>query len=104
MLISFRSKATSGFFMFDHHARPLFELMGKPFSPQGVINGASAGAFAATLSAALEAVPSEEAESEEDASVSKELPVGLKQRAWPLLEMLRRAAAKSVDVVWGSDV
>lgn len=104
MLIPFRSKAAGDFFMFDHHARPLFELMGRAFAPQGVMNGASAGAFAATLSAALEAVPTEEAESEDDANASKELPVGLKQRAWPLLDMLRRAAAKNVDVVWGSDV
>jgi Domain of unknown function (DUF1840) len=114
MLIPFRSKAAGDFFMFDHHVRPLFDLMGKPFSAQGVINGASAGAFATALSAALEAAPAEKAVNDADINAdinadtssgsNSELPVGLKQRAWPLLDMLRRAASKNVDVVWGSAV
>ena len=28
--------------------------------------------------------------------------VGLAQRAWPLLEMMRRSLAEKTDIVWGS--
>ncbi|MBU3724755.1 MAG: DUF1840 domain-containing protein [Burkholderiaceae bacterium] len=34
-------------------------------------------------------------------AVGQELPVGLSQRAFPLLEMLTEAEKKKVSVVWG---
>jgi Domain of unknown function (DUF1840) len=111
MLIPFRSRAVADFYMFDHHVKPLFELMGKPFTPQGAISGQDALACATTLARALavgaaavtnspQADPSEAADPLADDC--SEAAVGLNQRAFSLLQMLRLAGEKNVDVVWGS--
>ena len=34
-------------------------------------------------------------------AISKEMPVGLSQRAFPLLDMLKAAEKKGVPIVWG---
>ena len=106
MLIPFRSKVTADFFMFEQHVRALFELMGKPYTAQGVMTGLEAGRFAQALSVHLNALPPasdtssvnpDDAGSAQDSAQA----VGLKQRAWPLIDMLTRASSKNVDVVWG---
>ena len=38
-------------------------------------------------------------DAEED---QKEKRVGLAQRAWPMLEMMKRAVAEKADIVWGA--
>jgi hypothetical protein len=99
MLIPFTSKAAADFFMLHTHATPLFELMGKPFTAQGVIAAKEAADCLAKLQTGLTNIATDDsAEAAHDAS---EPSVGLKQRAWPLLDMLERANKKQVDVLWG---
>lgn len=110
MLIPFSSKAAADFFMFEQHARPIFELMGEPFAPKGVISGLEAAQYLQQLQRGLAALqPEQAADARLDANdllndQANEPPpqsVGLKQRAWPLMDMLARASAKNTDVVWG---
>ncbi len=104
MLIPFQSKAAGEFFMQQPHVQALFALMGKPFSAQGVFAADELNGCLSRLTAGLEhgAV---NAETSESADESRDAPsVGLKQRAWPLMDMMRRAQKLNVDVVWGVTV
>jgi hypothetical protein len=106
MLIPFRSKAAGDFFMQETHARTLLVLMGKTFSPQGVITADEMAAAIQQLNTSLMSepiAPTQVTTSHEEAA-NEPQAVGLKQRAWPLLDMMQRASKKRVDVVWGSDI
>jgi hypothetical protein len=121
MLISFNSKACADFFMLSEHACAILELMGKPFTPQGVITVEQLGHAIAALEAGLlsheatlKAIAPDDTNSVDKQNLddidsdddrrepSKHTPVSLKQRAWPLLDMMRRAQAKQTDVIWGA--
>jgi len=108
-LVVFRSKAAGEIFMFAETARRIFEIIGRKESLRGVITPADLPAAIDAIEAAIEA---ERARDEAAAEAAEEAirrgdpgatqrPVGLAQRAWPLLEMLRAAHKKSVDVTWG---
>ncbi len=119
MLISFRSKACADFFMLSQHVSPILELMGKPFSEQGVIAADQLSGAIAALEAGLLAqethLKAHTATAEVDAAQEKtaafddepenkpikDVAVSLRQRAWPLMDMMKRAQAKQVDVLWG---
>jgi hypothetical protein len=106
MLIPFHSKAAGDFFMQETHVRTLFGLMGKTFSPQGVITSEEMDETIVTLNANLASAQALEinAETVSDEELQAPQTVSLKQRAWPLLDMMQRASKKRVDVVWGSDI
>lgn len=120
MLIPFRSKAAAEFFMLQDHAQALFALLGKPLTEQGVFTAASIPAVLAQFNAALAAPPQPDTEPvplagslpsgsperlqsapAHDEGQLSPAPVALKQRAWPLMDMLTRAAKQGVDVTWG---
>ncbi len=107
MLIPFTSKAAADFFMLQTHAAPLFELMGKPLTAQGVIAASDTAACLSKLQIGLENIAADnpaiasEPSSEPNHDGAATPSVGLKQRAWPLLDMLARASNKQVDVLWG---
>jgi Domain of unknown function (DUF1840) len=102
MLIPFRSKAAGEFFMLDSHAQALFALMGKPYAPKGIIAADELPLRLTQLQAALKmASPAPQAQ---DDTVDTVAAVGMKQRAWPLLDMMSRANLKKVDITWGIDV
>jgi hypothetical protein len=108
-LIVFRSKAAGEIFMFAETARHIFQIIGKDDGPRGVITAAQVPDALARLSAAVddEKAQIKAAESEARAADRAEAePPGaraitLGQRAFPLIEMLRAAARKQVDVTWG---
>ena len=113
MLIPFQSKASADFFMMDTHVRTLFALLDKPFAPQGVFAADEVNGYLLRLRAALEraqtlapstgSAPQQHAnEHGLDADPHAPQAVGLKQRAWPLLDMLAKAAQKKQDVTWGT--
>lgn len=93
---SFRSKAGADVLMLDAHADAVLRALGREPAPEGIFLPeqipAALAAFAAHEQPAPEAAPDEEAEP----------PPGLAQRAWPLLELLRAAAARGRPVTWSS--
>jgi hypothetical protein len=96
--------------MFAETARRIFEIIGKAEAPRGVITTeqvpdalarlqAAVDAERAQLKAAAEQSEAAERRGDDDAGAARAITLG--QRAFPLLEMLRAAQKKKVDVTWG---
>jgi hypothetical protein len=110
-LIVFRCKAAGEIFMFAETAQRIFEIVGKAAAPRGVLTAAEVPAALERLHAAVEdekarlktaAQAQRDAggnPADDDAAVARGVTLG--QRAFPLLEMLRAAQRKSVEVTWG---
>jgi len=95
-LVTFRSRAASAIIMYPEAAQRLLELIGKPMGERGVITSEQVDDALARL---LQAVEREKAAEQEAPGL--EHPVSLRQRAYPLIEMLRAARKRRVDVTWG---
>ena len=109
MIIEFKSKATGGFFMTEPVMKMVFSAIGQEFSEKGIFTEAQVPVVRAKLQAIVEQsrmadrsrLASHDEAVREGEAVAKDLPVGLSQRAFPLLEMLTAAEKKKVPVVWG---
>lgn len=107
MLVTFKSKAAADVPMYAEHAQMLLTLVGKSLEPQsapkGIITAAEVpGALATLKSAADSSRRSEKSKDDrDDDHGDRPLSVGLAQRAFPLIDMLERAAKDGRDVVWG---
>jgi hypothetical protein len=108
MLVTFRTKAYANITMFGDVAKELLSLMGHSGTVPGAIKADDVPAALSQLQAAVAerkradaAEPQPEAERGRD---DRDAPrkVALSQRAVPLLELLRAAAAKKADVMWDS--
>lgn len=106
MIYKFRSKAAGDVIMMGPHGDEVLRIIGKGPSPKGIIEPA---AMPAAISALERAVAEDEArrkEAEQQAAaegrkIAAGEGVGLRQRAWPLVDMMRRAHAEDHDIVWG---
>ena len=106
-LVIFHSKAAADITMFAENARRIFEILGRPESTRGVITSEQVPDARQRLSAAVE---EEKAHQKAPAVTEKSAPfeavqargVTFSQRAYPLVEMLRAAQKKGVDVTWGN--
>jgi hypothetical protein len=108
-LVVFRSKAAGEIFMFAETARRIFEIIGRQEAPRGVITAEQVSEALQKLVAAVDEEKAQLKAAREDAdlrdkqgeSTVQQRPVTLGQRAFPLIEMLREAQKKKVDVTWG---
>jgi hypothetical protein len=110
-LVVFRSKAAGEIFMFAETARRIFEIIGKDEAPRGVITAEQVPDALARLTAAVEEEKAQlkaaQAQAEaadrrgEDGAGAGAPAITLAQRAYPLIEMLRAAQKKKVEVTWG---
>jgi hypothetical protein len=107
-LVVFRSKAAGEIFYLAENARRLFDIIGKEPGQRGVITVEQLPDAIAKLVAAVEEekaqlkAAQQKDEDEGDAgSAHAQRAVTLGQRAYPLLEMLRAAQKRNVDVTWG---
>lgn len=97
--------------MFPENANRIFAILGRPEAPRGVITAEQVPDALQRLSAAVELEKSEAHAAQETAAsaaadrsagdASPATAISLAQRAFPLLEMLRAAQKKQVDVTWG---
>jgi hypothetical protein len=108
MLVTFKSKAAADIPMYPEHAKMLLSIVGKSFEPEsaprGIITAAEAPAALAKLKAAADAsrrTDKEHTQNATDDEPGQAISVGLAQRAFPLIDMLERAARDQRDVVWG---
>lgn len=107
MLVTFKCQAGPDVIMLENLAQYLVGIVGKNLGKRGVITHDELGTAIAKLEAAIVTDKQEGAEHEghfhesEDGHDPHELPVGLAQRAFPFLDMLRAAQQKNVDVLWG---
>jgi hypothetical protein len=108
-LVVFRSRAAGEIFMFAETARRIFDIIGRQEAPRGVI---TAEQIPEALQKLVDAVEEEKArlkaaQQDEDLADkqgeggAQQRPITLGQRAFPLIEMLRAAQKRKVEVTWG---
>lgn len=98
MLIKFYSKV-GAFTMFGDVGIKLLKAMGQSGAVPGAIRPDDIPSAVARLKGLVSesgGEPADAAEGEED----KAVPVTLRQRAFPLIELLERAAAEDCEVLW----
>jgi hypothetical protein len=112
MLYRFQSQATGDVVMLPAHAEALLHIIGKDAAPQGVLTVEDMPAALAALQRAIAeeearrahaagaAASADEEADDIDPQAEEERP-GMRQRAWPLMQMIERAAAEGQAVVWG---
>jgi hypothetical protein len=112
MLITFYSKVMPEVLMLEEHARPLLVAAGKitsqsiPIPQRGVFTVEQLEAAIAGIEEAIHhSRPSPSAyENDQDEQDNLLAPmaqqVSLQQRAFPLLDMLKKSRLKNVDVMW----
>lgn len=110
MLIKFHSKTVAEVLMLSQHAAPLLRVAGKSIGEQvperGVFTVDQLPAAIAGLEAAIaadEPAPVDDADEDDHKPVPPMAQrVDLHQRAFPLLDMMRRSLADGEDVTWES--
>lgn len=98
MLYRFKSKATGDVVMLQPSGDEVLALLGRASAAKGIFEAADAPAIIATLQ---RAVAEQERRIASGELALKPGEVSLRQRAWPLVEMLTRAHAAGEPVVWG---
>ncbi len=107
MLITFSSKAGADILMLAQHAKPLLLIIGKTddkdLLTRGVLMPEQLLDAIAQLEEAIGAEHPQNQEDDPDTDLPKEAiarPVGLRQRAFPLLDLLKRAHELNTPVMW----
>ncbi|MGM9487151.1 DUF1840 domain-containing protein [Ideonella sp. YS5] len=111
MIYKFKSKAAGDVIMLQPTGDRVLGLIGKDVTPQGIIEPAQmpaaiqalADAVAADDAARSRRASGEEAREagEDDAAAGSHDKVSLRQRVWPLVEMMKRAQAANEPITWG---
>lgn len=105
MLYRFKSKASGDVIMVQAHGNQVLAALGREATPKGILTVDQLPAAIAALLAAIErdeaARRSRGDAADDDTSADEAVAVGLKRRAWPMLDMLQRALEAQVDIVWG---
>lgn len=109
MLITFHSKTVAEVLMLSPHAAPLLRAAGKlsgdTIPTRGVISVDQLPGAIASLEAAIKAEgplapEKDDYDNDEPPTAAMALPVALQQRAFPLLDMMRRSLADGQDITW----
>jgi len=99
MIYKFKSKATGDLIMTQPVAERVLSLIGKPATPQGIIEIDELPAAMSALEAAVAAErPAPAGDGQPAAQADR---VSLRQRVWPMVEMMKRALAAKQAIVWG---
>ena len=106
MIYKFKSKAAGDVIMMGPAGDDVLRLIGKTPAPKGILE---VSAMPAAITAIERAVAADEAAREraeqEAAAEGRQLApreaVTLRQRAWPLVEMMKRSMHGNADIVWG---
>ncbi|MEO6030443.1 MAG: DUF1840 domain-containing protein [Burkholderiaceae bacterium] len=106
MIYKFKSKAAGDVIMTGPAGDEVLRVIGKAPAATGIIE---VGAMPAAIAAIERAVADDEAaraQAERDAAAEggKLAPregVSLRQRAWPLIEAMKRSMAENAAIVWG---
>ncbi len=102
MIYKFTSKASGDVIMLGPQGDELMRLLKRSPTQRGIIEVADMPAALLALEAAVAGNRSGAAHNAADEqSTANEEPVALRQRLWPVMEMLRRCQAAGQPVVWG---
>jgi len=111
MIYKFKSKAAGDVIMLQPTGDKVLAIIGKDVTPKGIIEPAQ---MAAAIQALGDAVAVDDAARTRAAAGDEPAPGGggepgpdtrdkisLRQRAWPLVEMMKRALAANEPITWG---
>ena len=103
MLYKFRSKASGDLIMLEANGRRVLEAIGKEPGPKGIILPEQMPAAVGALQAAitLEELQDKELQNGESQNTAPRDGLGLRQRALPFIDMLKRNHQAGHEVVWG---
>lgn len=106
MLYRFKSKAGADVIMMADSADAVLRLMGREPSPQGILELTDLPALIQALEAGVAADEAQFQRSVDEAKAAgqptpRRQGVSLRQRAWPLHELMQRSLKEKTDVVWG---
>ncbi len=106
MIYKFKSKAAGDVIMMGPAGDAVLRTIGKEPAPKGIIEPAAMPAAMVAIEQAIAADAAARAQAEREAAAEgrKLAPaegVSLRQRAWPLVEMMKRAHAADTEIVWG---
>lgn len=106
MLYKFKSKDSADVIMMGPAGDHLLKLLGRAPSPKGIVEVADLPAAMAVIARAIADDEAAWAQFVAEAKADgKPVPlrngVSLRQRAWPLMEMMRRAYEHEHQVMWG---
>ena len=101
MLYKFKSQATGDLIMTQPIGDRVLSLIGKSPSAQGIIDVDQMPAAVSALEAAVAADSPKPADGDDDGATKSDT-VSLRQRVWPMVEMIRRASAEKQPITWGT--
>ncbi|HEY4080571.1 MAG TPA: DUF1840 domain-containing protein [Burkholderiaceae bacterium] len=106
MLYKFKSKAGGDVIMMGPQGDQMLQLLGRAPAAKGIFQAADLAQAIETLSRAVADDEAAFGKAQADAKAAGEAAprrdgVQLKQRVWPLIELMRQSLAEKTDVVWG---
>lgn len=106
MLYKFKSKAAGDVIMTQPVGDRVLQAMGRAPAPQGIFLAEDLPALISTLEQAIDDEERARERLQAEAKARGETPppreaVTLRQRAWPLIEMMKRAQQADKEIVWG---
>ncbi|MFO1329686.1 MAG: DUF1840 domain-containing protein [Rubrivivax sp.] len=102
MIYKFKSKATGDLIMLGPQGDQLMRLLGRDPAPRGILEVADMPVLRQRLLDAIAEAEAQPAAADgDDDEAAQRRAVGLRQRLWPVLQMLERAHAAGEPVVWG---
>jgi uncharacterized protein DUF1840 len=100
----FKSKADGDLLMMTNVGDQILRIVGREPAPKGIIEAAALPQAIRALEEAIADAELARRDVERGESDDEERgagAIGLQQRAWPMLEMMRRSLAERADIVWG---
>lgn len=104
MIYQFRSKAGPDVIMLADLTQRIFDILGRPLEPRGILTEEQLPALITALETAILKDLEERAKVRSEMDEGKEKPKladRLGQRAYPFLELMKQANAKKESVMWG---
>ncbi|WP_140626632.1 DUF1840 domain-containing protein [Methylibium rhizosphaerae] len=105
MIYKFKSKAAGDVIMLGPTGDRILGAIGKEPAAKGIIEVADMPAAMKAVEAAIAADEAEARRIDEEARANGQTPpprgITLRQRAWPLVEMMKLAERDGHDIVWG---
>jgi Domain of unknown function (DUF1840) len=100
MMYKFKSQATGDLIMTQPVGDRVLAIIGKASTPQGIIDVDQLPAAVSALEAAVATESPKPADGGDEASPKADT-VSLRQRVWPMVEMMKRALSEKQPIVWG---
>ena len=104
MIYQFRSKAGPDVIMLADLSQRIFEILGRPLEPRGILTVEQLSLLITALETAILKDLEDRAKSNiaDQENIEKpKLADRLGQRAYPFLELMKQAKAKDEPVMWG---